>query len=189
MQVKGMRATLPTPICLACHPSTVPLFCRPPRTCLLLRIISGKGAENPSQTGALAQIDHAALYYPCCQQPFPSTYHFTPLTISSSARPFFAPVAGVSWNNGGGSQVGRCLSIHLTRQSSHLPLSEGFIMRGGPRRALSKGRKDGKEYLLKKGLQQLRSSKRWAENNFSNPQKLGRVIRTIYLDDLIMISY
>ena len=132
-------------------PSTVPLFCRPPRTCLLLRIISGKGAENPSQTGALAQIDHAALYYPCCQQPFPSTYHFTPLTISSSARPFFAPVAGVSWNNGGGSQVGRCLSIHLTRQSSHLPLSEGFIMRGGPRRALSKGRKDGKEYLLEKG--------------------------------------
>ena len=53
-----------------------------------------------------AQIDHAALCYPPCQQPSPGTYHFTPLTISSSARPFFAQ-AGVSWNNGGGSQVGR----------------------------------------------------------------------------------
>lgn len=37
-----------------------------------------------------------------------------------------------------------CLSIHLTPQSSHLPLSEGFIMRGGPGRGLSKGGKDGK---------------------------------------------
>ena len=128
------------PVTRHCSPAS--LFCPLPRTCRLLRIIFRKRAENTSQTGALAQIDHAALCYPC-QQPPPGTYHFTPLTISSSARPFFAP-AGVSWNNGGGSQVGRCLSIHLTRQSSHLPLSEGFIMRRGLGRCLSKGGKDGK---------------------------------------------
>ena len=30
MQVKGMRATLPTPICLACHPPLFPFFAAAP---------------------------------------------------------------------------------------------------------------------------------------------------------------
>ena len=126
-----------------------PLFCpRLPRTCRLLRIIFRNRAEN-RQSDRRARADRSrgiVLSLPAALPPVLITLppsRFPALRGHFLRRLACRGIMEVEVRSAG------CLSIHLTRQSSHLPLSEGFIMRGRPRRAVSKGRKDGKASLEK----------------------------------------
>ena len=130
-----------------------PLFCPPPAPHLspAQNNLQKPGRKHKSDGRARADRSRGiVLSLPAAFTP--GTYHFTPLTISSSARPFFAPELACRGIMEVEVRSAGCLSIHLTRQSSHLPLSEGFIMRGRPGRVVSKGGKDGKA-SLEKGLQ------------------------------------
>lgn len=132
MQVQCENSSGPPPVSSGLFSSALRFLSL--ESCRLLRIIFTKRAENTSQT-ALAQIDHAHCAIPAW--PFPQHLSLYPPHDFQLCSSIFcsapAPCRGiieVEVRSPGAYQY------TPLSQSSHLPDSEGFIMRSGRRARL-----------------------------------------------------